>query len=112
MQLLTKRYISDTVFHPSETPSSLRKGTPKPRYQPDELPLIDYADFIPAERIEDDIDTDVAHFIVTLMKKNETRFMEGTYWYKTPESLFQLYSALNHKRASHIRQCFQYAWSK
>lgn len=105
MKSLTSRYVSNQVFRPDNQ-------EPKTPYVPDPQSVIDFCDYVSSDTVDGDIDVDIAQFIVTLAKNNETRFKEGSYWYRTPESLFQLYSALNHKRVEHIRTSYRYAWSK
>lgn len=105
MKTLTSRYVSNQIFKPEN-------NVPKTAYVPDTQGVIEFCDYVSSDTVDGDIDADIAQFIVTLTQNNETRFKEGMYWYRTPESIFQLYSALNHKRAEHIRTSFRYAWSK
>ena len=73
---------------------------------------MEYVDFRTWNYVEEDVDEEVSDFIVSLWNMNTTNFSEGTYWYKTPESIYPEYEELNKKRANHILNSFQFAWSR
>lgn len=112
MKLLHKRYLTNTVFHPTRTPASISSSYTPQVYEPEKRPLMEYVDFRTWNYVEEDVDEEVSDFIVSLWNMNTTKFSEGTYWYKTPESIYPEYEELNKKRANHILNSFQFAWSR
>ena len=111
MQGLTKRYEEGSIFHPRDI-AKVRFRAVKQAYKPEPQPAIQLRPFISAESLDTAIDPAVSRLISTLLKKNETRFMEGLYWYRVPESLYEQYTDVNRQRANHIRDVFEFAWSR
>lgn len=110
MKSLTSRYRAGLVFSSKDLPKD-KLRTPKQAYVPKPQPAITLKSLKSAESIKEDDDPMVSRFITVLLHKNETRFMNGMYWYRVPESLQAAYQELNKKRSEHIRNVFEFAWS-
>ena len=82
----------------------------KQAYKPEPQPLISRKSFIPAESLDATLDPAVSNLITTLFNMDETRLMEGLFWNRVPESLYEKYKEVNTQRANHIRDMFAFAW--
>ena len=64
LKLLHKRYLTNTVFHPTRTPASISSSYTPQVYEPEKRPLMEYVDFRTWNYVEEDVDEEVSDFIV------------------------------------------------